>query len=260
MTEGFIKLYRILLEDELWQHLKPEFKTIMVTLLLMASHKKTSWIWNNTKYTCMPGEFVTSLESIKKNCGKGISLQNIRSCLKLLENYGFLTNKSTKQNRLILIQNWSKYQNGNKAINSQLTNNSQSTNNQLTTIKNVKNDKNVKNKYIYAEFVSMLPEEYQKLVDKYGEVLTKKFIEKLDNWKGAKGKTKDKGSDYRKILNWVVDAVMEKSKVPDKSDSYSRAYKCFKDFCNGYCADAYSKENELCIICSANKKKWRNNG
>ena len=57
----------------------------------------------------------------------------------------------------------------------------------------------------YAEFVSMTEAEYQKLVDKYGEEHTTLFIKKLDNAKGAKGyKYK---SDYRAILNWVVDDV-----------------------------------------------------
>ncbi len=57
----------------------------------------------------------------------------------------------------------------------------------------------------YAEFVSMTETEYQKLVDKYGEQKTAMFIEKLDNAKGAKGyKYK---SDYRAILNWVVEKV-----------------------------------------------------
>lgn len=57
----------------------------------------------------------------------------------------------------------------------------------------------------YAEFVFMTEDEYQRLVDKYGEEKTKLFIQKLDNAKGAKGyKYK---SDYRAILNWVVDEV-----------------------------------------------------
>jgi len=62
----------------------------------------------------------------------------------------------------------------------------------------------------YADFVSMTKEEYQKLIGKYGEENTKRFIEKLNIWKGANGKTKVKGSDYLKILNWVVEAVLNK--------------------------------------------------
>lgn len=60
----------------------------------------------------------------------------------------------------------------------------------------------------YAEFVSMTEAEHAKLVEKYGEEATRKLIEKLDNYKGAKGTTYK--SDYRAILNWVVEEVLEK--------------------------------------------------
>lgn len=60
----------------------------------------------------------------------------------------------------------------------------------------------------YADNVSMHPEEYQKLVDKYGEEFTQKCIEKLDLYKGSKGKTyKD---DYRAILSWVIEDIEAK--------------------------------------------------
>ena len=60
--------------------------------------------------------------------------------------------------------------------------------------------KEIKTKY--AEFVSMTESEYQKLINEYGDVRTKRMIEILDNYKGSKGKTYK--SDYRAILNWVV--------------------------------------------------------
>lgn len=59
----------------------------------------------------------------------------------------------------------------------------------------------------YAEFVSMTEEEYGKLVDRYGEEKTKRAIEILDNYKGSKGKKY--ASDYRTILNWVMERVEE---------------------------------------------------
>ena len=49
--------------------------------------------------------------------------------------------------------------------------------------------------------------EYQSLVDKYGEKATEKLIELLDNYKGSSGKTYK--SDYRAILNWVVDKAQK---------------------------------------------------
>lgn len=70
--------------------------------------------------------------------------------------------------------------------------------NKVKKVNKVNNDKKV-----YAEFVTLAEEEYKKLVDEHGEILTKRMIEILDNYKGAKG-TKYK-SDYRAILNWVID-------------------------------------------------------
>jgi hypothetical protein len=66
------------------------------------------------------------------------------------------------------------------------------------------------NKNKYAEFVSMTEDEYQKLVTAYGEVKTRRMIEILDNYKGANGKKYK--SDYRAILNWVVDRLSEEDK------------------------------------------------
>jgi len=66
-----------------------------------------------------------------------------------------------------------------------------------------------KEKIKYADYVSMTETEYQKLIDKYGLVRTKAFIEKLNVYKGSNGKKyKD---DYLAILNWVVNEVLGKS-------------------------------------------------
>ena len=89
-----------------------------------------------------------------------------------------------------------------------------------TINKNInKNKKKKIEKRQYAEFVSMKDEEYDKLVNTYGEDFTKQCIETLDNYKGANGKKyKD---DYRAILNWVIDKVKEKRKsnMPKKEET-----------------------------------------
>jgi len=59
----------------------------------------------------------------------------------------------------------------------------------------------------YAEFVTMTEAEYEKLVAAHGEEKTRLLIETLDNYKGSSGKKY--ASDYRTILNWVVDRVNE---------------------------------------------------
>lgn len=59
----------------------------------------------------------------------------------------------------------------------------------------------------YAEFVALTEAEYEKLVALHGEEKVRRMIEVLDNYKGANGKKYT--SDYRAILNWVVERVNE---------------------------------------------------
>ncbi len=54
----------------------------------------------------------------------------------------------------------------------------------------------------YADFVSLTNAEYKALVTRLGEEGTRRCIEILDNYKGSTGKRYK--SDYRTILNWVV--------------------------------------------------------
>ena len=148
---GWIKLYRELLDKPIWFESTPEQKVILVTLLLMANHDGRQWEWQGQQYYAGPGQFVTSLSKIAEKAGPGISMQNVRTALKRFEKFNFLTNQSTKVNRLITIVNWGFYQENpnepNKATNSQLTKSQQRANKELTTNKNVRN-KECKNKEI----------------------------------------------------------------------------------------------------------------
>jgi len=59
------------------------------------------------------------------------------------------------------------------------------------------------------EFVKMKRKEYKKLIELYDEEVIEDYIKKLDNYKGAKGKTYK--NDYRAILIWL-----DKDKVKQK--------------------------------------------
>ena len=63
-------------------------------------------------------------------------------------------------------------------------------------------------KYKYADSVSLTRDEYSKLVEHYSEEDAKGMIELLDNYKGQNGKRYK--SDYKAILNWVVNAYYER--------------------------------------------------
>lgn len=71
-----------------------------------------------------------------------------------------------------------------------------------------KQNKNIKMRF--AADVFLTEEEFQKLVDIHGEPAAREMIEILDNYKGSSGKQYK--SDYRAILNWVVERWEQKPK------------------------------------------------
>jgi len=90
-------------------------------------------------------------------------------------------------------------------------------------------EKKQENKKHFAEFVSMTNAEYEKLVSTYGKDFANQCIVVLDNYKGANGKKYK--SDYRAILNWVIDRVKQdnsknikpnKGKLDDFIDMYNQ--------------------------------------
>lgn len=78
------------------------------------------------------------------------------------------------------------------------------------------NKKEQEEKIHFADFVSMTNAEHEKLVSTYGKDFVDQCITVLDNYKGSNGKTYK--SDYRAILNWVVDKV-KKQQAKNKKDA-----------------------------------------
>jgi len=124
--------------------------------MAMANFRENEWEWSGNKFCLKPGQFITSLESIVKQSGKGISTQNVRTALARFEKLEFLTNESTKTGRLITVLNWGLYQAQEEKLTDQLTDSQQRPNKDLTksqqrpnkdltTKEEGKKDKKVKN-------------------------------------------------------------------------------------------------------------------
>jgi len=140
---GWVSLHRELLAKPIWLNSTPEQKTILITILLLANHAPNKWEWKGRPYVVQPGQFITSLDSLARKAGKGISKQNVRTAIARFKKLEFLTCEVTNQNRLISICNYSQYQdseNGpNKQANSQLTSGQHSPNKRLTPNNNDNN-------------------------------------------------------------------------------------------------------------------------
>ena len=140
MHRGWISIWRMLLDKYIWVNSTPEQKVVLVTVLLMANHEAHSWVWKKKDYLVQPGQFITSLNSLVEKCGKGVSIQNVRTALKKFQTHGFLTIQSTNENSLITITNWDDYQKPEPKLTNELTSDQQATNKRLTTNNNDNNE------------------------------------------------------------------------------------------------------------------------
>lgn len=133
---GWVKLYRELKSKSIWQLSSPEQKVVLITILLLANHEENKWEWQGKQFACNPGQLITSLSSLAKECGDGVSIQNVRTALERFEKLGFLKNESTKSGRLITVINWDIYQgnSSNKASNKAKNDFSQNPTKQLTML------------------------------------------------------------------------------------------------------------------------------
>lgn len=87
----------------------------------------------------------------------------------------------------------------------------------------------VDDKVKFADFVRLKQTEYDKLVKEYGKAATEKFIEVLNNYKGANGKTYK--SDYLAILNWVVERVKKNHPTLFKKEETFEHGNPFAEYC-----------------------------
>jgi len=212
---GYLKLWRELYLKPIWTDSTPEQKVILVTLLGMANFSDREWEWQGKSFKAQKGQFVTSLNSIVKNAGKGITVMKVRTSLDRFEKYGFLTSETTNKNRLITIANWELYQSDNKNITSKLTGTQQAVNKQLTTKeegKEVKKDK--KDIYIVSQHLFMAKEEYDKLVSQYGKTAVDNKVEYSRNY----AKLKNYKSLYLTINNWLKADGNKEQQIDDYSD------------------------------------------
>lgn len=212
---GFFKIHRELFVKPIWLQSTLEQQIILITLIAMANYSEKQWEWKGKKFKAKPGQFVTSLNSIVKDSGPGVTMQNVRTALKRFENLEFLTNESTKQGRLITIVNWELYQGQgeqpNKGVNSHLTKSQQRPNKQLTSKEECKEGKKERKEiYRCIQHLELSKKDFDKLLDKYSREDIDDVLDHMENYSGLK-KYK---SAYLTANNWLKRRIGEKGKQP----------------------------------------------
>ena len=142
MNNGFVKIHRKLLDNPIVCK-DAEYFTVWVYLLLVATHKSCSAIFNGKKIELQPGQIITGRKTIATKFN--ISESKVQRILKSFEIEQQIEQQTGNKNRLITIVKWSDYQQNEQQTEQQLNNNRTTTEQQLNTYKNDKNDKNDKN-------------------------------------------------------------------------------------------------------------------
>jgi hypothetical protein len=222
--DGWICMHRVLLEKPIWKLSTPAHKTVLVTMLLMANHEPQEWEWMGKTFTVQPGEFVTSLASIKKKCGKGVGVEQIRRAIARFKKLHFCTEKATKMGRIITILNWDKYQSQLKQCRQR---GRQSTDKPPTPNNN---DNNVTNKTLYDFYVEKIApskKSRQRALKNIETYLKREPYEKLEaailNYESTIGRTdpkfrKDPANFFGINEPYACDFYPESFRKPEKQE------------------------------------------
>lgn len=129
---GYIKIDRNILNWEWYDDVST--KVLFLHCILRAN-------WKDQDFRGMKiqrGQLVTSLSNLAKETG--LTIQQTRTALKRLESTGELTNLSTRNFRIITVNNYALYQDVTKRSTSKQQTNNKPRNNQITTIEEYKED------------------------------------------------------------------------------------------------------------------------
>lgn len=148
---GWLKLHRAIMNKPIWTESTSDQKVILMALLMLANYEKRQWKWGGREYSLQPGQFVTSVASLGRQCGKGVTTSKIRTALKRFEEYGFMTSETTNQNQVITIVNWGLYQKNDEPMTSVFANERRTGNEQIATTKKERT-KNIRKRARVNEF------------------------------------------------------------------------------------------------------------
>ena len=194
MNRGYINIYRKFLEWE-W-YTDSNVKLLFLHLLLKANYKEKNW----KGIVVEKGQYLTSISALTLETG--LTISEVRTCLKKLQSTGEITLKTTSKYTLINIVKYRIYQTDlqmkSQTNDKQIANKSQTNDKQIATTKQEKKEKQDKKEN--NEFVVNTTADIDAIRSFITEPLTEENIEAL--LKAAEGdirKIKEKYSIVKKL-------------------------------------------------------------
>jgi len=194
MTRGYVRLWRKTIEDTVFQD--PHLFKIFAWCLLRATYKTVSVPVvtgrGQTIVTLNPGQLIFGRHSAAHDLNMPPS--SLRNRLEALKKLQILDIKADTHFSIITVMNWGSYQSDTTGAGQAR---GQAKDRQRTHTRSLEREKE---KTLYGEFVLLTEDEYQKLLQLFGEQGARDRIEVLDNAIGSKGYRYK--SHYHTILTW----------------------------------------------------------
>ena len=199
MTAGWIKIYRGI--SEMYGYFGEKFNRPMcwIDLIMLAESESKDLSYRGIKVVVERGQIAISTRELSSRWS--LSIPTVRKRLKEFVDEERITITSSNVVNIITISDYEQYQvdgEEQKPQSQQLD----SFGGQPPQTEQKPTAKPKPQKHHYAPTVMLTEEEYGKLVAEHGRDGAAWMIQKLDDYKAARGTTYK--SDYRAILNWVV--------------------------------------------------------
>lgn len=200
MNRGFLKLYRKIADNPLWNKKPFSDGQAWVDLLLIANHKPGIIDKRGIRIKIKRGQVGYSVLGLSDRWGW--SRSKVVRFLKHLETEQQIEQQKSTVTTLITLINYESYNQDEQQKEQQTSSRRTADEQQTNTNKNEKNGNNEKKK-ICSEFknVSLSDDEYQKLTERFGEIERDNLIERLGGYISSSGKKYK--SHYATIVNWA---------------------------------------------------------
>lgn len=149
---GFIKLYRSLKENWIWQIKEPfDIRSAWVDILLSVNHEEKKIVVGRSVITLKPGQTWTSYEKMAKDWGW--SYNRVKRYIKMLKSDGMIDVDATPNGSCLTVINWGNFANQTPTHERTDERTNECTpertgertgERQTRSIKNIKNDKEIK--------------------------------------------------------------------------------------------------------------------
>jgi hypothetical protein len=222
--DGYIKLYRKLLENAIFQNEK--LLKVFIWCLLKASHKEHEQLVGLQKIILQPGQFIYG--RLKAAEELRLKESTVNKYMTWLKNDEIINIKSSNKYSLVSIEKWELYQIEESESNSKNDNKGTTKEQQSNTNKNVKNDKNKTYSAFFEKVWSFYPNKKGKAQvsdttkEKLYEVGFEQLAKCIDRYKTSKPKWQAYQNGSTFFYSGYVDYLDENYKAPELEQSKYR--------------------------------------